>query len=59
MFIELHERHNNSPVMIHISDNMIVSISGGSALITIKETQVYVKESYEQVKSLLDVVSLG
>ena len=59
MFIELHDSVTADTFMINkaLIKMVIASESGKTAILV--EDIIYVKESYEQVKSLLDVSSIG
>lgn len=60
MFIELHDYASGTHALLNMHKIVFVdpNDNGTSTIVTQEETWK-VKESYEQVKSLLDVASLG
>ena len=58
MFIELHGHPSNEPFLI-AKDLIKIVLSSNGHTIIMTGTNLDVSESYEQVKSLLDVSSIG
>lgn len=60
MFIELHDLEEEYRVLINTSQITFVDEgTSGETCINVQNECYSVKESYEQVKSLLDVSSIG
>jgi hypothetical protein len=60
MFIELHEEYRGTSFLINTQNIVHVNTfcSSGKCYVATQEEILEVKESYEQVRSLLDVASI-
>ena len=59
MFIELHDYEDGYQILVNVSSISFISAYGNETQINVVNECWTVKESYEQVRSLLDVASLG
>ena len=59
MFIELHDYEDNYPILVNTQQITFVTTEDKITQVEVVNTSWSVKESYEQVKSLLDVSSIG
>lgn len=59
MFIELHDYEDDYPILVNTQQITFVTTEDKITQVEVTNSSWSVKESYEQVKTILDVASLG